>query len=204
LRFGPQLKSNACGVAGGFYSTQDADSEGEEDKFFVWTPDEVDALLGGEDGPLFRAYFDVTEAGNASPGSAHSFEHKNILHVDHSLEKVAARLHVTPERLAVVIERGTRILFEAREKRIKPGRDDKILTAWNGLMLASMAKAGVVLRRPDTIQAAAGAAEFCLTRLRDGSGRLLRSLPRDRKRQQPTRRDDTSSAGGGSRSLSAP
>jgi uncharacterized protein YyaL (SSP411 family) len=152
---------------GGFYSTQDADSEGEEGKFFVWTPDEVDALLGSEDGLLFRAYFDVTNAGN--------FEGKNILHVDHSLEEVAARLSVTPERLSEAIERGKRILFEAREKRVKPGRDDKVLTAWNGLMLASMAEAGAVLGRPDTIQAAERAADFVLTHLRDGNGRLLRS-----------------------------
>jgi uncharacterized protein YyaL (SSP411 family) len=169
---------------GGFYSTQDADSEGEEGRFFVWreegrffvwTPDEVDALLGQADSPLFRAYFDVTEAGNASTGSAHGFEHKNILHVDHSLEEVAARLSVTPQQLTEVIERGKRVLFEAREKRVKPGRDDKVLTAWNGLMLASMAEAGAVLGRPDYGQAAAQAAEFCLTRLRDGNGRLLRS-----------------------------
>jgi hypothetical protein len=152
---------------GGFYSTQDADSEGEEGKFFVWTPDEVDALLGQADSPLFCAYFDVTQAGN--------FEHKNILHVDHSVEEAATRLNVTPERLSEAIERGKRVLFEAREKRIKPGRDDKVLTAWNGLMLASMAEAGAVLERPDYVQAAAGAAQFCLTRLRDGNGRLLRS-----------------------------
>jgi len=152
---------------GGFYSTQDADSEGEEGKFFVWTPHEVDALLGKADGLLFRAFFDVTEAGN--------FEHKNILHVDHSLEEVVARLSVTPERLSEAIERGKRILFEAREKRVKPGRDEKVLTAWNGLMLASMAQAGAVLGRPDFVQAAVGAADFVLTRLRDENGRLLRS-----------------------------
>jgi uncharacterized protein YyaL (SSP411 family) len=139
--------------------------------------------LGSEDGPLFRAYFDVTEAGNASTGSAHGastgsahgFEHKNILHVDDGLEEVANRLSVTPERLSEAIERGKRILFEAREKRVKPGRDDKILTAWNGLMLASIAEAGAVLGRPDYVQAAASAAEFCLTHLRDENARLLRS-----------------------------
>jgi uncharacterized protein YyaL (SSP411 family) len=130
---------------GGFYSTQDADSEGEEGKFFVWTPEEVEALLGNEDGPLFRAYFDVTEAGN--------FEHKNILHVDHSLEEVAARLSVTPERLSEAIESGKRILFEAREKRVKPGRDDKVLTAWNGLTLVSMAEAEDHAYLPDGLLA---------------------------------------------------
>jgi uncharacterized protein YyaL (SSP411 family) len=167
LRTGPQLPSNAAGVAGGFYSTQDADSEGEEGKFFVWTPEEVDTLLGDEDGSLFRAYFDVTEEGN--------FEHKNILHIDHSLEEVAARLSVTPERLSEAVERGKQILFKAREKRVKPGRDDKVLTAWNGLMLASFAEAGAVLGRPNYVQAAVRAADFILTRLRDENGRLLRS-----------------------------
>jgi uncharacterized protein YyaL (SSP411 family) len=152
---------------GGFYSTQDADSEGEEGKFFVWTPDEVDALLGQKDSALFRAYFDITEGGN--------FEHKNILHVDYGVEEVAARGGVTLERLTEVIERGKRILLEAREKRVKPGRDDKVLTAWNGLMLASMAEAGAVLARQDYVQAAVQAADFVLTRLRDENGRLLRS-----------------------------
>ncbi len=135
----------------------------------------MDALLGSEDGSLFRAYYDVTEAGNTSTGSAHGFEHKNILHVDHGLEEVAAGLSVTPERLSEAVERGKPILFEAREKRVRPGRHDKVLTAWNGLMLASMAEAGAVLKRPDYVQAAVGSAEFCLTRLRDENGRLLRS-----------------------------
>jgi uncharacterized protein YyaL (SSP411 family) len=152
---------------GGFYSTQDADSEGEEGKFFVWTPDEVDTLLGKEDGPLFRAYFDVTEAGN--------FERKNILHVAASLEEVAATVGATSTHLAEVVERAKQVLFTAREKRIKPGRDEKTLTAWNGLMLASMAEAGAILKRQDYAQAAVRAAEFVLTQLRGQDGRLFRT-----------------------------
>jgi hypothetical protein len=138
LRPRPQLPSDAYGVAGGFYSTQDADSEGEEGRFFVWTPGEVDALLGSEDGPLFRAYYDVTDAGNASTGSAHGFEHKNILHVDHSVEDVATRLGVTPERL----------------------------TAWNGLMLAAFAEAARVLGRKDYQEVAERNVDFLLHELR--------------------------------------
>jgi uncharacterized protein YyaL (SSP411 family) len=152
---------------GGFYSTQDPDSEGEEGKYFVWTTDEVDALLGAEEGLLFRAYFDVTETGN--------FEHKNILHIDHSIDEMAVKLGVTTEQLAEVIDSGKEVLFAAREKRIKPGRDDKVLTAWNGLMLASMAEAGAVLARQDYVDAAAQAAGFVLTHLRDENARLLRS-----------------------------
>jgi uncharacterized protein YyaL (SSP411 family) len=93
---------------GGFYSAQDADSEGQEGKFFVWTPDEVDALLGETDDALLRAYFDVTGAGNASTDSAHGFEGKNILHVDASRQDVAAANGVTVEQLAEVIERRER------------------------------------------------------------------------------------------------
>jgi uncharacterized protein YyaL (SSP411 family) len=116
---------------------------------------------------LFRAYFDVTEAGN--------FEHKNILHIDYSLEEVSAQLNVMPERLSEAVECGKKILFDARERRAKPERDEKVLTAWNGLMLASMTEARAVLGRLDYVQAAVQAAEFCLTRLRDENGRLLRS-----------------------------
>ncbi|MBO0725272.1 MAG: thioredoxin domain-containing protein, partial [Blastocatellia bacterium] len=118
---------------GGFYSTQDADSEGEEGKFFVWTPEEVAALIGEEDARLFDRYFDVSEVGN--------FEGHNILHIDEDMDAIARLMKVSRERLAEVVERGRRILFEAREKRVKPFRDEKILTAWNGLMMRSFAEA---------------------------------------------------------------
>jgi uncharacterized protein YyaL (SSP411 family) len=151
---------------GGFYSTQDADSEGEEGKFFVWSVAEVDALLGAEDGPLFRAYFDVTHSGN--------FEGHNILHTPESLEAVAARLVVTPERLQQAVERGRPILHEVRERRIHPARDEKVLTAWNGMMLRAFAEAGAALEREDWIAVAAANADFVMTSLWQ-EGRLLRT-----------------------------
>jgi uncharacterized protein len=152
---------------GGFYSSQDADSEGEEGKFFVWRPEEITALLGEEDAPLFNRYFDVTPHGN--------FEHAtSALHVDTELTAVAKILNVTPERLAAVITRGKQILFEAREQRIKPARDEKILTAWNGLMLRSFAEAARVLKRDDYLQIAIRNAEFLTTQLKR-DGRLLRT-----------------------------
>lgn len=153
-------------VSGGFYSSQDADSEGEEGKFFVWTPQEVEALLGAEDAALFNRYFDVSEAGN--------FESHNILHVDESVETIAKLLKVTPEQLQAVLARGKQILFEARERRIKPGRDEKMLTAWNGLMLRSFAEAAQVLSRADYLETAVRNAEFVLATLKR-AGRLLRS-----------------------------
>ncbi|HZW73371.1 MAG TPA: thioredoxin, partial [Caldimonas sp.] len=120
--------------AGGFYSTQDADSEGEEGRFFVWERREVEQLLGDEIGPLVCRYWDVTEPGN--------FEHRNILHVTLELESLAKLfnrpLATVQEQLAAA--RAT--LFAAREHRVKPGLDTKVLTAWNGLMISAFARAG--------------------------------------------------------------
>jgi hypothetical protein len=153
-------------AGGGFYSSQDADSEGEEGKFFVWAREEVEALLGLEDARLFCRYFDVSAEG--------SFESHNILHVDEEVETIARLLQVTPERLREVIATGKQKLFAAREARVKPGRDEKILTAWNGLMLRSFAEAAQVLSRADYLEVASRNAEFLLANLKR-DGRLLRT-----------------------------
>ena len=141
---------------GGFYSTQDADSEGHEGKFFVWTMDEIRTALGEADTRIFSTYYNITEAGN--------FEGKNIPNVTRPLE---------PE-LRASIEESRRKLFDLREQRVKPDRDEKVLTAWNGLMMASFAEAGVVLNRPDYTGAARRNAEFVLSNLRR-DGALLRT-----------------------------
>jgi uncharacterized protein YyaL (SSP411 family) len=153
-------------ASGGFYSSQDADSEGEEGKFFVWSRSEVMVALGDEAATLFCDYFDITEGGN--------FEGHNILHVKTSLGEVAARHGVTTERAAEIVETGRRKLFEIRERRVKPGRDEKILTAWNGLMLASFAEAAAILGRDDYLEVARANARFLLTHLFQ-DGLLLRS-----------------------------
>lgn len=152
--------------SGGFYSSQDADSEGEEGKFFVWTLQEVEALLGEKDAKLFCRYFDISEFGN--------FEGHSILHVESEVESIAKFMRVTVEELNQVIERGKRILFEVREKRIKPFRDEKMLTAWNGLMLRSFAEAARVLDRQDYLDVAMKNASFLLSQLKK-NGRLLRT-----------------------------
>jgi uncharacterized protein YyaL (SSP411 family) len=151
---------------GGFYSTQDADSEGEEGKFYTWTAAEVEAALPREDAELFRLYYDVTSQGN--------FEHKNILHVPRDAKIVAEDAEVSLEQLQASLKRSREILFKAREKRIKPGRDEKILTSWNGLMLRSFAEAARYLTRPDYLQVAVRNAEFLLNEMRS-NGRLLRT-----------------------------
>jgi uncharacterized protein YyaL (SSP411 family) len=152
---------------GGFYSTQDADSEGEEGKFFVWTPDEIEAVLGKADADVFSRYFDVSRRGN--------FEGKNILNVLVPLPEFAAKERLAVEELQTLIERGRKELFLERERRIKPHRDEKILTSWNGLMLVSFAKAAAVLNRPDYLDRARNNADFVLRRLQR-EGRLLRTF----------------------------
>jgi uncharacterized protein YyaL (SSP411 family) len=152
--------------AGGFYSSQDADSEGEEGKFFVWSRQEIIETLGERNGTLFCDYFDVTKGGN--------FEGENILHVTSSIEEAAGRNNVSIDEMKAAIARGRQQLFTLREQRIKPGRDEKVLTAWNGLMLASFAEASAILERPDYGNIAEANARFLLDRLRK-DGLLLRT-----------------------------
>jgi hypothetical protein len=145
----------------GFYSTQDADSEGHEGKFFVWTVEDVEAAIGGENARLFNSYFNVTPGGN--------FEGKNILNINRPAAEIAEAAHVPVAELLRVIEAARKTLFEVREQRIKPARDEKVLTAWNGLMLASFAEAAAVLEREDYAQLARSNARFVLENLyRDG------------------------------------
>ena len=151
---------------GGFYSTQDADSEGEEGKFFIWTPEEIERILGPEDARIFNAYYDVTPQGN--------FEGHSILNAPRSLETVAREVNVSVDRIREVLARGRAELFAEREKRVKPGRDEKILTGWNGLMLRSFAEAAWALDRDDYRQIAEANAEFVLAKLSQ-DGRLLRT-----------------------------
>jgi uncharacterized protein YyaL (SSP411 family) len=151
---------------GGFYSTQDADSEGVEGKFFVWTPNEIEEILGEEDARIFNFYYDVSEEGN--------FEEKNILNVSYTLDATAKALKITLERLQEVLENGREKLFAEREKRVKPFRDEKILTAWNGLMLATFAEAAAILNREDFLEVAKKNADFILENLQK-DGYLLRT-----------------------------
>ncbi|MEW5959284.1 MAG: thioredoxin domain-containing protein [Chloroflexota bacterium] len=151
---------------GGFYSTQDADSEGEEGKFFLWTPEEVNAVLGKTDAQVFCAAYDVKPGGN--------FEGKSILNIPRPLDQVAKELSLTLDEMNDILNRSRVKLFEVREQRVRPGRDEKIITAWNGLMLAAFAEAGRVLTRLDYIETASRNAEFILSTMRR-DGRLCRT-----------------------------
>ena len=145
---------------GGFFSSQDADSEGEEGRFFLWTPAELHRVLGEQLAPLAARFFDVSDDGN--------FESRNILH--RTLEPVEAgrMFNQQVEEINASIAKARELLFQAREGRVKPGRDEKILAAWNGLMISAFAQAYRVLGDERFLRAAIRAVEFVRTRLWDG------------------------------------
>jgi len=158
------LKREMLSPEGGFYATQDADSEGEEGKFFVWTKAEVDALLG-DASRVFCRYYDVTATGNWEHG-------KNILHLTVSLEQLAKMFNRPLDDIASSIESAKASLFAAREQRVKPFRDEKILTSWNGLMLSGMVQAYNVLGDVAALQAVRDTIAFVQAHMLH-DGRLL-------------------------------
>ncbi len=152
---------------GGFYSTQDADSEGVEGKFFVWEPNDVEDIIGEENAEIFCEYYDITPQGN--------FEGENILNVQAPPDILARKLRIDLGELEALLADGKQKLFEAREKRIKPGLDDKILTSWNGIMIRGMAMGYQLTGKPEYLEACEKSAEFVLTVLSQDNGLLLRT-----------------------------
>ena len=152
---------------GGFYSAEDADSEGEEGKFYVWTPQEIEEVLGEKEADIFCAAYGVTEEGN--------FEHgTSILNqIGIRMEEVAETYQLPLKELEDKLAKWRRKLFEAREKRVHPGKDTKILTSWNGLMIAALARGGRVLGEVEYTDAAVKAARFISDHLIKEDGRLL-------------------------------
>jgi uncharacterized protein YyaL (SSP411 family) len=153
--------------SGGFYSTEDADSEGAEGLFYTWTPDEIEAVLGEQRGATFGRVYDVTDVGN--------FEGRNILNLPKTFEQCAAILHRQPHELTAELAESREKLFAAREKRVRPGLDDKVIVAWNGLMIDAMARAGAALNEAEYVITADEVASFILSRMRRDDGRLLHS-----------------------------
>ena len=159
---------------GGFYSAQDADSEGEEGLFFLWSLAEIQALLPADEARIVTTVLGVSDQGN--------FEGRNILHRPRSLEENCRYLRLKPHEVQAGLARAMHTLEQAREKRIRPARDDKILTEWNGLMIEALALCGAVLPHPAALQAAREAADFIWTEMRQPDGRLLRSFKDDQAR----------------------
>jgi uncharacterized protein len=162
--------------AGGFYSTQDADSEGVEGKFFLWTGGEIRSILGDEE-LLFSEVYGVTSKGNFD--EPHLPPGQNILSFVADPEVVATKNGLSPEQMAVILSEARRKLLNVRERRVKPGRDEKILAAWNGLMLAAFAEAARDRSLGERAQiyraAAVRSAGFLLREMRTTGGRLLRA-----------------------------
>lgn len=159
---------------GGFFSAEDADSEGEEGLFYTWTSDEISEVLTPQDATLFRALMNFEPDGNFSDESTGHRSQRNIPHLSSRLEDLAQRYQMTPDSLQTQWNNWRDQLFRHREKRIHPLKDDKILTDWNGLMIAAMAKAGVAFQDPALIDSSRKAAQFALDHLRNPDGSLLK------------------------------
>ncbi|HWQ89706.1 MAG TPA: thioredoxin domain-containing protein, partial [Desulfitobacteriaceae bacterium] len=151
---------------GGFYSAEDADSEGVEGKFYLWSPAEIINLLGSESGEMFMNYYGITPHGN--------YQGKNIPNLLNSSKELHDQGYdLNKEQLAMKLEQCRSILFAAREKRIHPHKDDKILTSWNGLMIAALAKGFFITGDRAYMKAAEKSVNFILSTLRQSDGRLL-------------------------------
>jgi len=148
---------------GAFYSAEDADSDGEEGKFYVWSKTEIEEILGVEDAEVFSKLYNVDVNGNFLDEATRKKTEKNIIHLKSNL----------PDTPSIDIKLLRNKLFEAREKRIRPHKDDKILTDWNGLMIAAFAKAGYILNDQKYIQVAEKAVDFILNQMKNSEGRLL-------------------------------
>ncbi len=159
---------------GGFLSAEDADSEGVEGKFYLWTVHEIKEILGQKDAELFLKAFNVKDGGNFQEAGPGTNIDENILHLQKPLPELAQELGIAENRLRKSLEDSRQKLYHEREKRIHPFKDDKILTDWNGLMIAALAKAGNALDNRKYTAAAGKAADFILQNLTAANGRLLK------------------------------
>lgn len=158
---------------GGFYSAEDADSEGREGKFYLWTWKEIREILKKEDSDLIIRVFNIEKAGNFTEEATGQRTGTNILHPQKSLTEIASDLKISEQELRDRLENARQKLLAIREKRIHPHKDDKILADWNGLMIAALAKGAQVFDEPKYAEAAKRAADFILKNMLNLDGRLL-------------------------------
>jgi len=159
--------------AGGFFSAEDADSEGEEGKFYVWTEEELEQVLGREEARLIARIFNTQPTGNFHEEASGERKGRNILHLKKPVEELAPDFGMDPRELSERVESARKKLFNVREKRIRPLRDDKVLADWNGLMIAAFARAAQSFDEPAYGDAAVKAMQFILDSMREADGRLL-------------------------------
>ncbi|MCH8274523.1 MAG: thioredoxin domain-containing protein [Armatimonadetes bacterium] len=158
--------------AGGFYSAQDADSEGEEGKYYLWSEDEIDDALTEQEATTAKAVFKTTGDGNYLEEATRRRDGRNVLERVRSLSDTAAKLGLTEEQLNESLRRIRAKMLKVRSARIPPGKDDKVLTDWNGMMIAAFARAGGVFDDPALVDRAKKAADFMLGTMRKKDGRL--------------------------------
>ncbi len=174
---------------GGFYSAEDADSEGEEGLFYLWTPAEFREYLGDKGSDLFINLLNLKEGGNFTDEATKTKTGQNIIYLKKSLVEISQEIDLSENQLIELWNKTRQMLFDNREKRIHPLKDDKILTDWNGLMIAACAKAASVLEEPLYALAAKNAADFIWDRLRAEDGKLLKRY-RDGEAGLPAHLDD--------------
>jgi len=158
---------------GGFCSAEDADSEGEEGKFYLWTQEEVRQALGNEEADFVARVFNIEKDGNFAEQATGRRSGVNILHLRKALGELVSNLNLSQQDLQEHLELIRQKLFAYREKRVHPMKDDKILTDWNGLMIAALAKGAQAFDEPEYAEAACRAADFVLENMRKPDGRLL-------------------------------
>ena len=160
------IDKDMTSAEGAFFSAEDADSEGVEGKFYIWSKEEVESILGRQTSSIFIPFFNITKDGN--------FEQKNILNQTRTYQELAKELGLTEDTVITELSSARKKLLQERSKRIRPSLDDKVLTSWNGLMISAMAKTGRVLEDADRIAKAEKAMKFILATLKIPDGKLLR------------------------------
>jgi hypothetical protein len=158
---------------GVFYSAEDADSEGEEGKFYLWTRDEIENLLNKDEADLIIKVFNIEKEGNFIDEIKARKTGENIFHLQSSLKKISSETGISAKKIEFQLEKVRKKLFTMREKRVHPDKDDKVLTDWNGLMIAALAKGAQAFDEPDYLKAAEKAADFILDNMKSSTGRLL-------------------------------
>ncbi len=176
---------------GGFYSAEDADSEGEEGKFYTWSLEELLDILDQRDAEIIKKVYNFDKNGNFLDETTRTVTGLNIPYVSKDLNKIALEFGISLVELEKIIEKNREILFTKRKQRIHPLKDDKILTDWNGLMIAALAYGGSVLNNPTYIYAAEKSANFVIDNLKDSRGRLLKRY-RNKNSNFPPHIDDYS------------
>ena len=184
---------------GGFYSAEDADSVDPEQQgnkiegaFYVWKKSEIDGVLTSDEAKVFCRYYSVEETGNALADPHQEFVGKNILFNPLTIEQTAELLSVNADDARQLLASARKKMFERRERRVRPQRDDKVITSWNGLMIGAFARASRILNEERYLRAASNAASFLYTNLYDGEKKILRRRFRDGEVKFEAHADDYS------------